>query len=108
MKVASEFDTIENIKRAIEVGQGVSLLPEPTFRQEVRAGTLVARPLEGCRFIRPIGIIHRRQPRLSQAALHFVELLRQCGNAANAYAGNGHIANGSAPMSARAAAKRKR
>jgi DNA-binding transcriptional LysR family regulator len=100
MRVELEFDTIENIKRAIEVGQGISLLPEPTFRQEVRAGTLVARPLDGCRFSRPIGIIHRRQPRLSQAALRFIELLQECGNSA-AFSSNGHAANGVAsPRSA--------
>ena len=96
--IESEFDTIENIKRAIEVGQGVSLLPEPTFRQEVHAGTLVARVLEDCWFVRPIGIIHRRQPRLSQAALRFVELLQECGNSsepcANGHAVNGHAVNG--------------
>src|SRR5262249_35061495 len=102
--VASEFDTIENIKHAIEVGQGVSLLPEPTFRQEVRAGTLVARPLDGCRFVRPIGIIHRRQPRLSGSALRFIALLQESGNAAlsaNGFAGNG------APTSPRGAPRKR-
>ena len=112
IRVASEFDTIENIKQAIEVGQGVALLPEPTFRQEVRAGTLVARPLDGCRFVRPIGIIHRRQPRLSSAALRFVELLQEGGNAPTPST-NGHVANGHTVNSADAApsaraAKRKR
>jgi DNA-binding transcriptional LysR family regulator len=101
MRVASEFDTIENIKRAIEVGQGISLLPEPTFRQEVRAGSLIARPLDGRRFVRPIGIIHRRQPRLSSAALRFVELLQECGNAP-APSANGHMSNGAtSPQTAR-------
>jgi DNA-binding transcriptional LysR family regulator len=108
VKVVSGFDTIENIKRAIEVDQGISLLPEPTFRQEVRAGTLVGRPLDGGRLVRPIGIIHRRQPRLSHAALRFVELLRECGNVP-APSTNGHAANDArAATSARAAAKRKR
>lgn len=107
VKVVSGFDTIENIKRAIEVDQGISLLPEPTFRQEVRAGTLIAQPLEGGRLVRPIGIIHRRQPRLSHAALRFVELLQECGYSAPST--NGHAANDArAATSARAAAKRKR
>lgn len=100
--VESEFDTIENIKRAIEVGHGIALLPEPTFCQEVRAGALVARPLESCRFVRPIGIIHRRQPRLSNAAHRFIELLQECGNSASLFA-NGHVANGQPASSARAA-----
>jgi len=114
--VASEFDTIENIKHAIEVGQGVSLLPEPTFRREVRGGTLVARPLEGCRFVRPIGIIHRRQPRLSAAALRFIALLQECGNVSSKDAGrpadlgvsaNGQTVNGAPPTSARGASRKR-
>ena len=63
VEVVLEFDNIENIKKAIEIGGGVALLPEPTLRQEVEAGLLVARPLAGCRFVRPLGIIHRRQHR---------------------------------------------
>jgi DNA-binding transcriptional LysR family regulator len=111
--VQSEFDTIEIIKRAIEVGQGVSLLPEPTFRQEVGNGLLVARPLDGERFLRPIGIIHRRQPRLSQPALRFIELLQGCGNstaptAQTAPSTNGHVANGSNRRASARAGSRKR
>ena len=68
----------------IEVGHGVALLPQPTFYQEVRAGSLVARPLEGCQFVRPIGVIHRRQPRLSgSTTFHFIKLLQEgCGQRA--------------------------
>jgi DNA-binding transcriptional LysR family regulator len=76
VEVVSAFDSIENIKQAVEVGQGVALLPEPTFRREVRGGTLVAVPLAGARLIRPLGIIHRKQP-LSFAARHFIDLLCQ-------------------------------
>ena len=39
--VALEFDNIETIKRAIEIGAGVSLLPEPTVAREIASGTLV-------------------------------------------------------------------
>ena len=61
VEVELEFDNIENIKKGIEIAGGVALLPEPTLRQEVQAGMLVARPLSGCRFVRPLGIIRRRQ-----------------------------------------------
>jgi hypothetical protein len=37
----------------------------------------VAVPLAGGRLARPLGIIHRRQPKLSATALRFLELLRQ-------------------------------
>jgi DNA-binding transcriptional LysR family regulator len=73
--VVLEFDNIENIKKAVEIGAGIALLPEPSLRREVTAGTLAARPLTGCRFVRPVGIIHRRHHGLSAAARRFMELL---------------------------------
>src|SRR5262249_36618689 len=75
-KVAMEFDNIENIKKAIEVGAGVALLPEPTLRREVEAGTLIALPLAGCRLVRPLGIVHRRQNKPGATALRFLNMLR--------------------------------
>jgi DNA-binding transcriptional LysR family regulator len=74
--VAFEFDNIENIKKAVEVGTGVALLPEPTIRQEVQAGTLLSLRLDGARLVRPLGIIHRRQHKLGSATLAFIDLLR--------------------------------
>jgi DNA-binding transcriptional LysR family regulator len=82
--VVMEFDNIENIKKAIEIALGVALLPEPTLQREVEAGTLVAVPLLGCRLVRPLGIIHRRQQRFSATALHFLEQLRQPGSGSQA------------------------
>lgn len=70
------FDNIENIKRAVEIGSGVSILPEPTVQREVDAGTLVALPLKDVSWHRPIGVIHRRNKTLSTAASKFKELLK--------------------------------
>lgn len=74
--IVLEFDNIENIKRGIEIGAGLSLLPEPTFRQEVQAGVLRSVPLQDCRIVRPLGIIHRRRPALGSAVRDFLDLLR--------------------------------
>jgi DNA-binding transcriptional LysR family regulator len=82
--VQFEFDNIENIKKAIAIGAGIALLPAPTLGQELEAGTLRARPLEGRGMVRPLGIIHRRQTRLGQAPLGLIDLL--CENGTN---GNG-------------------
>jgi DNA-binding transcriptional LysR family regulator len=78
--VALEFDNIENIKKAVEISAGVALLPEPTIRKEVRAGTLVALKLSEGRLVRPLGIIHRRSHKLSVSAARFIELLLQPGS----------------------------
>jgi DNA-binding transcriptional LysR family regulator len=92
VEVVQEFDNIECIKRGIEVGSGIGILPEPTVRREVEAGTLRAIRLRGCRFSRPLGIIHRRHQQLSGAARGFVSLLR--GGASES--ANGHHGNGAA------------
>ena len=40
-----ELDNIETIKRSVEAGLGLSLLPAPTLVAEIRARTLVGRPI---------------------------------------------------------------
>ena len=80
--VAFEFDSIENIKKAVEVGTGFALLPEPTIRQELQAGTLISMRLDGARMVRPLGIIHRRQHELGSATRAFINLLRDNGTGA--------------------------
>lgn len=75
--VIMEFDNIENIKKAVEISAGVALLPEPTIRREVQAGALVALPVQGCRLVRPLGMIYRRHHKLSTTARAFLDLLRE-------------------------------
>ncbi len=70
-----ELDNIETIKRSVEAGLGVSILPAPALNNEVRAGTLVTRPLTEGPFQRPIAAIHRRGRELSPAAQALLELL---------------------------------
>ncbi len=76
VRVALEFDNIETIKRAIEIGAGVSLLPEPTISREIESGSLVQIPLEDAVLERPLGIIHRRDRKLTETAQQFIHLLR--------------------------------
>jgi DNA-binding transcriptional LysR family regulator len=77
VNVVHEFDNIENIKRAVEIGSGVAVLPLPTLLREVDAGSLQAVSLRDVEWTRPLGIIHRRHKALTTAAERFVELLRE-------------------------------
>ena len=70
-----ELDNIETIKRSVEAGLGLSLLPAPTLVGEIRARTLVARPPAEGPFRRPIGAIYRRTREMSAAARAFLALL---------------------------------
>ncbi len=70
-----ELDNIETIKRSVEAGLGLSLLPAPTLAAEIRSRALVGRaPTEGP-FRRPIGVMYRRTRELSSAARAVLELL---------------------------------
>ncbi|MEX0718761.1 MAG: LysR family transcriptional regulator [Planctomycetaceae bacterium] len=77
VNVVHEFDNVENIKRAVEIGAGVAILPIPTLTRELEMGTLSAVRIEGRNWTRPLGIVHRRHKTLSTAASKFVELLHE-------------------------------
>ncbi|HZS06621.1 MAG TPA: LysR family transcriptional regulator [Blastocatellia bacterium] len=70
-----EFDNIETIKRSVEVGIGVSILPETAVTSEVRNRLLVALDFTEGTFTRAIGIIHRKGKVFTAAAREFVHLL---------------------------------
>jgi DNA-binding transcriptional LysR family regulator len=72
-----QFDNIENIKRAVEIGAGVSILPLPTVRREIEAGQLKVVTLAGLKWHRPLGIVKRRHKHWSTAAERFVDLLHE-------------------------------
>jgi DNA-binding transcriptional LysR family regulator len=76
LDVALEFDNIENIKHAVEIS-GVTLLPLPTVQREIAAGTLAAVRMSDARMVRPLAIVHRRNPKPTPAAQRFIDLLRQ-------------------------------
>jgi len=68
-----DLDNIETIKRSVEAGLGVSILPAQALVNEIRAGTLVTRPLKEGPLRRPIAAIHRRGRELSAAARALLE-----------------------------------
>jgi DNA-binding transcriptional LysR family regulator len=86
VNVALEFDNIETMKRAIEIDAGVSVLPEPSVRREISLGSLAKVPLEvngEPALVRPLGIVHRRDRKLSELARQFIGLLKSDGDFAS-------------------------
>jgi DNA-binding transcriptional LysR family regulator len=70
-----EFDNIETLKRSVEVGNGVAIVPETTVVNEVKSGLLSRLDFAEGPFTRSVGIIHRRGRVLGAAANEFVRLL---------------------------------
>lgn len=75
VKKVAEFDNIETIKRAVEVGFGLAILPQPSVIDEGRSGQLAIVNLAEKEWTRPVGVIYRSDRTLSLAAKKFVQLL---------------------------------
>ncbi len=74
---AAEFDNIETIKRAVEVGLGLGIVPRPSVLDEEKSGQLAVVPLAEPEWQRTVGIIYRSDRALGTAAKKFIELLKR-------------------------------
>ncbi len=70
-----EFDNIETLKRALEIGSGIAILPENTVLQEVSNNHLVSIELAEGPFFRQIGIITRKDRPQSKTIKKIVKFL---------------------------------
>src|SRR5262249_55902577 len=59
LNVVMEMDNVETIKRAVEMGLGVAVLPLATVQHELSQGSVVAKDFAEGTFTRPIGILLR-------------------------------------------------
>lgn len=75
VRKVAEFDNIETIKRAVEVGFGLAIVPEPAVLEAKKAGSLAVIQLAEKYWTRPVGVIYRSDRNLSLAAKKFVQLL---------------------------------
>ena len=71
-----EFDNIETIKRSVEIGAGVSIVPLLSVQKEVQNGLLAQVGFTNKNFYRPLGIIVRTKAPISPAARKFIELMQ--------------------------------
>jgi LysR family transcriptional regulator, transcriptional activator of the cysJI operon len=76
-RYVTELDNVEVMKRVVEIGLGIAILPELAVRPEVKGGTLVSVQLSDEVFPRQLGIIHRSGKHFSPAAAKFIECLRE-------------------------------
>jgi len=72
-----EYDNIETIKRAVEIGQGIAVIPLASVQHELEHGTLKVVHLSDETIMRPLGIVHKKGRHLSPAAVKFIDVLRR-------------------------------
>jgi DNA-binding transcriptional LysR family regulator len=76
VRTVMEFDNIETIKRSVEIGAGVSIVPLLSAQKEVQNGLLTQVGFADKNFYRPLGIIVRTKAPVSPAARKFIELMQ--------------------------------
>jgi LysR family transcriptional regulator, transcriptional activator of the cysJI operon len=76
VRTMMEFDNIETIKRSVEIGAGISIVPLLSVQKEFQSGSLIQIQFTDKSFYRPLGIIVRSKQVLSPAAIKFVELMQ--------------------------------
>lgn len=76
VRVVMEFDNIETIKRSVEIGAGISIVPLLSVQREVQSGTLVQLHFTRQNFFRPLGIVLKKRRSLSAPVEKFIELLK--------------------------------
>jgi DNA-binding transcriptional LysR family regulator len=73
VQVTMELDNIETVKRAVEIGLGISILPRNAVLSEITSGTLAEVAIADGDFIRPIAMLVRKGRSLSRAAQVLIE-----------------------------------
>lgn len=76
LSIAVELPSLEAIKRLVEQGTGVALVPRLTAESEIASGALIGITVPEMRLKRKLNIIYRRNATLSHAASAFLEICR--------------------------------
>lgn len=77
LNIVMELPTLESIRRLVERGLGVALMPRHVAQPELARGDLVALTVSEVRLERPIHLVHRSGARLSSAAKGFLGCARE-------------------------------
>jgi len=76
LNISIELPTLESIKRLVEQGLGVALMPRSAARAEVERGQLSAISVRDMPLERRLFLVYRRDAKLSHAAVAFIKAMR--------------------------------
>ncbi len=75
LNMGVELPSLDAIKRFVQMGNGVALVPGLTVGQEIAAGTLVRVAIKELQVERKLRLVYRRQANLSHAAVAFLKVV---------------------------------
>ena len=76
LNISVELPSLEAIKRLVESGTGIALVPRSTVISEVKNGSLVATRVRELKLTRNLNIVYRRNAALSHAAKEFIDMAK--------------------------------
>ncbi len=77
LNIMMELPTLESIRRLVEQGLGLALMPKRAAQAEISRGDLVALAVREMRFERPVHVVYRSGAKLSHAARAFLACARE-------------------------------
>jgi DNA-binding transcriptional LysR family regulator len=75
LNMTVELPSLDAIKRFVQMGNGVALVPGLTVQNEIAAGTLVRVPIKELQIERKLRLVYRKQATLSHAAVAFLKVV---------------------------------
>jgi DNA-binding transcriptional LysR family regulator len=76
LQMEVELPSLEAIKKFVQIGNGVALVPKLTVESELEAGTLVAVEVPELQVERKLRLVYRKQAALSHAAREFLRVVQ--------------------------------
>ncbi|MBV9216667.1 MAG: LysR family transcriptional regulator [Acidobacteria bacterium] len=83
LNIAIELPSLEAIKRLVQKGVGVALVPRLTATEEIRKGSLKGLTVKEMKLERRLNVIYRRNSELSHAARAFIETAKRLSGDSN-------------------------
>ena len=77
LRIDVELPSLEAVRRFVEQGNGIALVPALTVERELHGGALVRVAVKELQMERKLRLVHRREAALSHAALSFLEAMRR-------------------------------
>ncbi len=76
LRIGVELPSLEAVRRFVELGNGVALVPALTVERELKGGALHRVLVKELQMERKLRLVHRRDASLSHAAVSFLQVVR--------------------------------
>ncbi len=77
LRIGVELPSLEAVRRFVELGNGVALVPALTVERELQSGALVRVLVKELQMERRLRLVHRKEAALSHAALAFLKKVKE-------------------------------